>query len=80
MREGQYNLTEFQKMFVKGSHDVLIGNREIWSKSLVFKGSFEHRGFFFFQTEDHEKSNMQEKRRKKKSWLWERGEHPLFAL
>ena len=48
MREGQYNLTEFQKMFVKGSHDVLIGNREIWSKSLVFKDSFEHRGFFFF--------------------------------
>lgn len=29
VREGQYNLSEFQKMFVKGSHDVLIGNREI---------------------------------------------------
>lgn len=46
MREGQYSLSEFQKAFVKRSHDVLIDNREIWSKSIVFKDSFEHKGLF----------------------------------
>lgn len=46
MKEGQYSLSEFQKTFVKRSRDVLIDNREIRSKSIVFKDSFEHKGFF----------------------------------
>lgn len=47
VRRGQDSLSEFQKTSVKGSPDVLIENREIWSKSMVFKDSFEHKGFFF---------------------------------
>lgn len=49
LREGQYSLSEFQKTFVERSRDVLIDNREIRSKSIVFKDSFEHKGFFFKQ-------------------------------
>lgn len=30
-------LSEFQKTFVKGSHAMLIENREIWSKSVFSK-------------------------------------------
>lgn len=70
-------LSEFQKTFVKGSHAILIENREIWSKS-VFSKIHQNTKDFFPQTKDHEEMQYapkkifkKRKERKKPSWLRE---------